>query len=156
MRLKSFLLPLALLTTHGVLAAPSAALDPKVQAYFEQHCLKCHDAEVQKGDFRIDNLSPKVGFENTPQWLEIMERINSGEMPPKKEKRRSTADESAQVVEWIAALWMVHWSDADGRLCRGQLVEVTNPQTRSKPGMSPPMFFQHGATWGRAIYLPNK
>ena len=56
----------------------------------------------------------------------------------------------------MAALWMVHWSDADGRLCRGQLVEVTNPQTRSKPGMSPPMFFQHGATWGRAIYLPKK
>jgi mono/diheme cytochrome c family protein len=91
------------LLAEAAIAAPSAALDPKVQAYFEQHCLKCHDADAQKGDFRIDNLSPKVGFENTPQWLEIMERINSGEMPPKKEKSRPTAGESAQVVEWIAA-----------------------------------------------------
>ena len=83
--------------------APAVALDPKVRSYFQQHCLKCHDAKVQKGDFRIDTLSPKVGLENTPQWLEIMERINSREMPPKEVKKRPTAEESAQVVEWIAA-----------------------------------------------------
>ncbi len=84
-------------------AAPTTGLDPKVQAYLETHCLKCHDADVQKGDFRIDNLSPKVGVENTPQWLELMERINSGEMPPKKTKVRPTAEENATTVEWIAA-----------------------------------------------------
>jgi hypothetical protein len=69
----------------------AATLDPKVQAYFVQHCLKCHGAEAKKDDFRIDTLSPKVGFESTPQWLEIMERINSGEMPPKEVKKRPTA-----------------------------------------------------------------
>ena len=79
------------------------ALDPKVQVYLETHCLKCHDADVQKGDFRIDTLSTKVGHENTPQWIEIMERINSGEMPPKKEKVKPTAEESAKTVEWIAS-----------------------------------------------------
>ena len=56
----------------------------------------------------------------------------------------------------MAALWTVHWSDTDGRLCRGQLVEVTNPQARSKPGVTPATFFADGATWGRAIYLPSK
>ena len=56
----------------------------------------------------------------------------------------------------MAALWMVHWSDADGRLCRGQLVEVTNPQARSKPGAAPATFFRDGSTWGRAIYLPGR
>src|SRR6266446_6108652 len=62
----------------------TAAQDSKVQAYFDAHCIKCHGAETAKGDFRIDKLSPLVGVENIPQWLEIMERINSGEMPPKK------------------------------------------------------------------------
>ena len=101
---KSKLITLTFTLLAGAACAePSAALEPKVQGYFQQHCLKCHNAEVQKGDFRIDTLSPKVGFENTPQWLEIMERINSGEMPPKKEKKRPKAEESAQVVEWIAA-----------------------------------------------------
>ncbi len=84
-------------------AAVPGGLDPTVQAYFEKHCLNCHGAEKQKGEFRMDTLSPKVGFENTPQWLEIMERINSGEMPPKKEKVKPTAEESAKVVAWLAA-----------------------------------------------------
>lgn len=95
-------LDLEVLAPHATWSAASA-LDPKVQAYLETHCLKCHDADVQKGDFRIDNLSAKIGFEDTPQWLELMERINSGEMPPKKQKVQPTAAESAQTVEWIAA-----------------------------------------------------
>jgi len=87
----------------AVQTAPAVALDPKVGEYLEQHCYDCHDATTQKGDFRIDTLSPKVGVENTPQWLEIMERINSGEMPPKKVKTRPSAEESAKVVEWLSA-----------------------------------------------------
>ncbi len=91
-----------MLAPHAAWSA-APALDSKVRAYLETHCLKCHDADVQKGDFRIDNLSPKIGFEDTPQWLELMERINSGEMPPEKEKVKPTAEESAKTVEWIAA-----------------------------------------------------
>ncbi len=96
MRLASILVIL-----HSSLAA--AALDPKVQAYIDTHCIKCHDEDSEKGDFRIDNLSSKIGFEDTPQWLEIMERINSGEMPPKKEKKQPSTQESGSVVEWLAA-----------------------------------------------------
>lgn len=97
------LVPLLLAAAGRSCAAEPGGLEPKVQAYFEKHCVNCHGAEKQKGEFRIDTLSKKVGFENTPQWLEIMERINSGEMPPKKEKVRPSADESAKVVEWLAA-----------------------------------------------------
>ncbi|MBL9130297.1 MAG: DUF1592 domain-containing protein [Verrucomicrobiaceae bacterium] len=84
-------------------AAPVPALSQPMRSYLEKHCLKCHDADVQKGDFRIDNLSTKIGFEDTPQWLEIMERINSGEMPPKKEKNKPSAAESADFVTAVAA-----------------------------------------------------
>ena len=65
-------------------------------------------------------------------------------------------DDPPRAGDEMAALWTVHWSDTDGRLCRGQLVEVTNPQARSKPGVTPATFFADGATWGRAIYLPSK
>ncbi|MBI3880837.1 MAG: DUF1592 domain-containing protein [Verrucomicrobia bacterium] len=94
------------ITVNGFAAsAPTAApdFDRAVKPFFAQHCNKCHDAKTQKGDFRLDTLSCKVGFENTPQWVEVMERINSGEMPPKKEKKKPSAAESAKVVEWIAA-----------------------------------------------------
>ena len=97
------LVPLLLAAAGHSGAAEPGGLEPKVQAYLEKHCVNCHGAEKQKGDFRIDTLSVKVGYENTPQWLEVMERINSGEMPPKKEKVRPSAEESAHTVEWIAA-----------------------------------------------------
>ena len=80
---------------------------PKFEAdvlpYFQTHCLRCHGEKKQESDFRIDKLSRNVGRENTPQWAEVMERINSGEMPPKKQKELPTAKENAAVVEWLAA-----------------------------------------------------
>lgn len=80
---------------------------PKFEAdvlpYFQTHCLRCHGEKKQESDFRIDQLSRHVGKENTPQWAEVMERISSGEMPPKKGKELPTAKENAVVVEWLAA-----------------------------------------------------
>jgi hypothetical protein len=64
------------------------------------------------------------------------------------------ADDPPQPGDVLAALWMVHWSDAEGRLCRGQLVEVTNPQSNAQDKVPPYLFFQNGPCWGRAIYLP--
>jgi mono/diheme cytochrome c family protein len=85
-------------------AAPSiVALEPRILKYFQSHCLRCHGKDSTESEFRIDVLSPKVGYEDKPQWLEIMERISSGEMPPKDEKNRPSAAESTSIVEWIAA-----------------------------------------------------
>jgi hypothetical protein len=96
---------LALLAVALVPATAAAAdgLDPKIAGYLGKHCLECHSAGSKKSEFRIDTLSAKVGFEDTPQWLEIVERINAGEMPPEDAKNRPTTAESAAVVEWIAA-----------------------------------------------------
>ncbi len=77
-------------------------IEKVVLPFLAKHCVGCHGVDVQKGDFRVDNLSQQVGTENTPQWLEIMERINSGEMPPEDAKVRPTTDESAKIIEWIA------------------------------------------------------
>jgi hypothetical protein len=82
-------------------AAPSFESD--VQPYLRQHCQKCHGEELAEGDFRIDRLSTKVGEENTPQWAEVMQRISAGEMPPKDAENLPTAEQSAAVVEWLAA-----------------------------------------------------
>jgi mono/diheme cytochrome c family protein len=96
-------IPALLIAAAGLRPALAAGLEPKVQAYFEEHCIDCHGPDTQKGDFRIDTLSAKVGFENSPQWLEVMSRITSGEMPPKRVKVRPSADDSATVVEWISS-----------------------------------------------------
>ncbi len=83
--------------------AAAEALNPQVDAYLKTYCLGCHREKSTKSDFRIDKLSARVGFEDTPQWLEVIERINSGEMPPKDAKPRPSAEESAAAVEWLAA-----------------------------------------------------
>ena len=52
----------------------------------------------------------------------------------------------------MGALWTVHWSDADGRICFGQLVDVTNQNPPASPTFSPATYFLSGPHWGRAVF----
>jgi mono/diheme cytochrome c family protein len=67
-------------------------------AFLEKHCISCHGPEKEKGDLRIDQLSRdfKLGAD-THHWAEVIEQVNSGEMPPKKEKK-PTQEEIATFV----------------------------------------------------------
>ena len=85
-------LPGLILSASIALAATAHAAEP-FDAFLETHCLRCHGPEKEKGDLRIDQLSRdfKLGAD-THHWAEIMEQVNSGEMPPKKEKPPSQAE----------------------------------------------------------------
>ena len=52
----------------------------------------------------------------------------------------------------MGALWTVHWSDAEGRICFGQLIDVTNQNPPASPTLSPAAFFLSGPHWGRAVF----
>ncbi|MDQ3625392.1 MAG: DUF1587 domain-containing protein, partial [Verrucomicrobiota bacterium] len=98
------------LLTFGVAVACAAVasgvqeeFERAVKPFFAGHCFKCHDAKKQKGDLRLDTLPLDfAGAKNSTHWADILDRINSGDMPPEEEKRPS-AEASARVVEWIAA-----------------------------------------------------
>jgi hypothetical protein len=62
------------------------------------------------------------------------------------------ADDPPRPGDTLAAVWTVHWSDADGRICRGHLVEITNHGPTGLRGYD----FGYGPCWGRALYLPEK
>ena len=97
----------ALVLTAGAGLTADTPVNPTgyeslVKPFLAQHCVKCHDAAKHSGDLRIDGLavdytSPKV----MGHWEEIMNRLNSGEMPPKREPRPNPAD-IARLAEWIA------------------------------------------------------
>jgi mono/diheme cytochrome c family protein len=72
-------------------------------AFLEKHCISCHGPDKEKGDLRIDQLSRdfKLGAD-THHWAEVIEQVNSGEMPPKKEKR-PTQEEIAAFVSSLDA-----------------------------------------------------
>ena len=70
--------------------------------FFKSHCLRCHDDKQQKGEFRLDTLARDFGTQQTAErWAEVLFRINSGEMPPKKELQPK-AEELGKVAEWIS------------------------------------------------------
>lgn len=102
MKTSLLILVLLVIPTAQIQAEQGVGLAPKVDRFFKAHCIRCHGEKKQEGDFRIDTLSPRVGFEDTPQWVEIMERINSGEMPPEDVANPPDADLKASVVEWIS------------------------------------------------------
>jgi mono/diheme cytochrome c family protein len=74
-----------------------------VQPFMAAHCAKCHGAEKQEGDLRIDTLQRQFDAPRTATyWTEIMDRINSGEMPPDEEPRPNV-EQASRVTDWIAA-----------------------------------------------------
>ncbi|MDZ4740969.1 MAG: DUF1587 domain-containing protein, partial [Alphaproteobacteria bacterium] len=95
-----------LLTLLCMVASSHAAVpsfEKNIQPFLNAHCVQCHNDKTQKGDFRLDVLSKDVGLKDTSHWAEVIEKISSGEMPPKAQKKRPTAEESAVIVEWLSA-----------------------------------------------------
>lgn len=94
-------LPATLAATLGFAAAARAA-EP-FDAFLEKHCISCHGPEKQEGDLRIDQLSRdfKLGAD-AHHWAEMIEQVNSGEMPPKKSKK-PTQEEIAAFVSSLDA-----------------------------------------------------
>ena len=87
-----------LLTASLGLAGVLGAAEP-FEAFLQKHCIRCHGPEKEKGDLRIDRLSRdfKLGAD-THHWAEMIEAVNSGEMPPKKENKPTQAEIAAFVT----------------------------------------------------------
>lgn len=98
----NILVLICLILVSGAASAQSS-FEKDLQPYLKTHCIRCHGSEKQEGDFRIDRLSPEVGMKDASLWGEVIERISSGQMPPKNVKARPSADESARVVQWLSA-----------------------------------------------------
>jgi hypothetical protein len=76
---------------------------PKIiQPYFKEYCIKCHGPDKKKGKLVLHTIKDDFGSEGDPeQWIEILNQLTFGEMPPPDEKKRPSAGETADIVEWI-------------------------------------------------------
>ena len=92
------------LTASLGLADAIRAAEP-FEAFLKTHCIRCHGPEKEKGDLRIDQLSRdfKLGLDSH-HWAESIEKVNSGEMPPKKEKKPTQEEISAFVTSLDARI----------------------------------------------------
>lgn len=69
-----------------------------LEPFFQSYCYGCHDADTAKADLNLEGLSRFiVDGADAENWKDILDQLNSGEMPPKKKKQPSKV-ELARVV----------------------------------------------------------
>lgn len=68
----------------------------KLNPFFENHCVECHDETAKKGGLDLESLSrDPTDAESLRRWVRVFDRVQSGEMPPKKKPRPDVAALSA-------------------------------------------------------------
>lgn len=78
-----------------ILAASAQAVETRT--ILQTYCLNCHSTEKQKGDLDLEASD----IQKEPHvWENVLDQMQLGEMPPKKEKQLS-ADEKKQLVGWV-------------------------------------------------------
>ena len=112
-RSKTLLAAIAMAATiggAGALSASEQGFQPDNEGYkqivvpfFKQHCAECHVGKKPQGEFSIAKKELGTDFANVVyrgKWREIVNVLNSHEMPP-EDKPRPSSDDVAAVVDWI-------------------------------------------------------
>ena len=61
-------------------------------AIMKEHCAKCHNEEKTKGKFKLTYLEAAPTGENLDRWLDCLELVKDGEMPPEDESELTESD----------------------------------------------------------------
>lgn len=83
-------------------APDSAGFQRIVAPFFRQHCVRCHGPAEAEGEFRVDTQvnADFVDVVIKARWGEVINVLNSHEMPPEDEPQ-PTQQSVAAVVDWI-------------------------------------------------------
>ena len=77
-----------LLGTVQLRAEPPRELRP----FIEKHCVDCHDSDNAKGGLDFGKLPSDLNQADAlAKWVRVFDRVDSGEMPPKKKARPETS-----------------------------------------------------------------
>ncbi|WP_253158317.1 DUF1592 domain-containing protein [Stieleria tagensis] len=110
MRLISLTLSFVLLLAPvGLFSAASAAETPAsdrdragISTLVQTYCIDCHGPDLQESDLRLDTLPLDLKDpQSAAKWVEVMDNLNLGEMPPEGEPK-PPVELTEQVVDWIA------------------------------------------------------
>jgi mono/diheme cytochrome c family protein len=82
--------------------ADAAGFQRIIEPFFQQHCVRCHGARESEGEFRVDTQlgSDFLDVVIKARWGEVVDVLNSHEMPPEGEPQPSEQS-VAMVVDWI-------------------------------------------------------
>src|SRR5688500_17620694 len=81
----------------GAALLASQPSSPGTAAFAEKYCAKCHNDVDKEGNFDVGALAfTPDDPANFQRWVQVHDRLQAGEMPP-KEKKRPDATE----LEWF-------------------------------------------------------
>lgn len=82
--------------------SPDPEFKKIVQPFLKNNCVKCHGPEKQKGKVALHTISDRFGTDTeVMRWVEVLDMLSFGEMPPPDEKEQPDSLVTAQVVAWI-------------------------------------------------------
>ncbi len=82
-------------------ADPSGEYAAHVRPLMAQYCLTCHSQKAKKGDLDLERFASfdEVRKDLRP-WQDVLEKLDGGEMPPKK-ATQPTPEERQRLVGWV-------------------------------------------------------
>lgn len=100
------LIPVAFLSCSSTATAqesessrPAIEVDLRIQRFVENYCVTCHNANEQSGKVRFDKLDHRItNSAVAQQWRDLLDILNTGEMPPDEATRRPSQNELADVI----------------------------------------------------------
>tara|TARA_R110002072_G_scaffold303141_1_gene495725 strand:- start:41490 stop:44549 length:3060 start_codon:yes stop_codon:yes gene_type:complete len=83
-------------------APDTAGFQKIVEPFFRLHCVRCHGPKEAEGEFRVDTQvsADFLDVVVKGRWGEVVNVLNSHEMPPEDEPQPSQ-ESVAEVVDWI-------------------------------------------------------
>ena len=79
-------------------ANAKVSIPDSIEPFFETYCFDCHDSDTAKADLDLESLTRSIANgTDALHWQDILDQLNSGEMPPKK-KAQPGKEELAKVV----------------------------------------------------------
>ena len=94
-----------------------------IQPYFKEYCVKCHGPDKKKGKLSLHRIKDDFASEaGSERWIQILNQLSFGEMPPLEEKKRPDPNETAKIVEWI------HGRLAESGKAEGYLKKLLAPE----------------------------
>ncbi|MGJ8725523.1 MAG: DUF1592 domain-containing protein [Roseibacillus sp.] len=74
----------------------------EIQSILKTSCLECHGPDKQKAKFRVDTLDPDIiNGDDADWWLEIMDVVSNGEMPPDDAPAMPDEDRK-KTITWLS------------------------------------------------------
>lgn len=103
-------------------------LNQQVKSFVGKYCLNCHNAEKEKGDLNLEDLSHVLDNASTAQyWQDVLDVLNLGEMPPKSKTKpvpHPTQEEMTLMLENLTNSLVAarkYMADTGGRLVSRRL-----------------------------------